>query len=97
MEQRDKLSVEDCRRIMGADAEGWPDEKIERLRDRLEALAEELYPVIGQRAAEKLEDIRWAAYVHQNGLDETDLIVDPDFADEDDDEDTAEDGPCRVQ
>jgi hypothetical protein len=96
MEGLEKLTLEECRRIMGADAEGWPDEKIERLRDRLEALAHELYGEIGQRAAENLEDVRWAAYLHRNGFDESDIIVDSDFDDENDD-DTAEDDTCRVQ
>jgi hypothetical protein len=91
-----KLTVEECRQLLGADAEGWPDEKIERLRNRLEALAHELYPVIGQRAAKDLESVRWAAYAHRHGLDKTDLIVDPDFDDEDGDE-AAEDDPCPIQ
>lgn len=95
MEQRDKLSLEECKRLLGSDAEGWPDEKIERLRDRLEALAEELYPVIGQRAAEDLEGLKEAAYAHKHGLDKDDLIVDPDF--DADDDDTAEDDTCPVQ
>jgi hypothetical protein len=93
MEQRDKLTVEECKVLLGADAEGWPDEKIERLRDRLEGLANELYGEIGKRAAEDLPGLREAAYAHRHGLDKTDLIVDPDF-DNEDDEDTAEDGPC---
>jgi hypothetical protein len=63
---------------------------------REEALAHELYGEIGQRAAEDLEGLREAAYAHRHGLDETDLIVDPDF-DNEDDEDTAEDDKCPVQ
>lgn len=93
MEQKDKLTVEECKALLGADAEGWPDDKIERLRDRLEALAIELYSEIGQRAAEDLPGLREAAYAHRHGLDREDLRVDPDF----DDEDTAEDTPCPVQ
>lgn len=96
MEGSGKLTVEECRRIMGADAEGWPDDKIERLRDRLEALAHELYPVIGERAAQDLEGLREAAHAHRHGLDKADLIVDPDFDDEDGDE-TAGDDSCPVQ
>ena len=96
MEQRDKLTVEQCRELLGPDGEDWPDDKIERLRDRLEALAEELYPVIGQRAAEDLEGLRWASYLHRNGLDHTDITQDPDFESEISDG-TAEDDSCPVQ
>jgi hypothetical protein len=92
MEQKDKLTIEECRQLLGAECEGWPDEQVEGLRDRLEALALELYPTIGKRAAEDLPGLREAAYAHRHGLDKTDLIVDPD-----DDEDTAEDTPCPVQ
>jgi hypothetical protein len=91
MEQKDKLTVAECRRLLGAECEGWPDDKVARLRDRLETLAKELYPVIGQRAAEDLEGLREAAYAHRHGLDKEDLIVDSD------DDDTAEDTPCPVQ
>jgi hypothetical protein len=91
MEQKDRLTIEECRQLLGGECEGWEDTKVERLRDRLEALARELYPVIGQRAAEDLPGLREAAYAHRHGLDKTDLIVDPD-----DDDDTAED-TCLVQ
>ncbi|HEY1575823.1 MAG TPA: hypothetical protein VGF82_01960 [Terracidiphilus sp.] len=91
MEQRDRLTIEECRRLLGAECEGWTDTKVERLRDRLEALAVELYPVIGKRAAEDLPGLREAAYTHRHGLDKTDLIVDPDP------DDDAEDTPCQVQ
>jgi hypothetical protein len=91
MEQRDKVTLEECKRILGSDADGWADDKIERLRDRLEALAHELYGEIGQRAAKDLEGLRWAAYAHRHGLDESDLIVDPDF---DGDDSDVEDGTC---
>jgi hypothetical protein len=66
----DELSVEECRRILGSEAEGWSNERIEHLRDRLEALAHELYPVIGKRAAEDLEGLRWAAYAHRHGIED---------------------------
>jgi hypothetical protein len=96
MKQQDKLTLEECKQLLGQDGEGWSDEKIERLRDRLEALAHELFGEIGQRAAENLEDVRWAAYLHRNGFDESDIVVDPVFDDENGD-DTGEDDTCRVQ
>jgi hypothetical protein len=92
LEQRDRLTIEECRQLLGAECEGWTDTKVERLRDRLEVLARELYPVIGQRAAEDLEGLKWIAYVHRHGLNKEDLIVD-----DDDDEDIAEDDRCPVQ
>lgn len=96
MEQKDRLTIEECRQLLGAECEGWTDTKVERLRDRLETLARELYPIIGSRAAEDLEGLREAAYAHRHGLDKEDLIVDPDF-DNENDEGTAEGSPCPVQ
>lgn len=83
MAESDKhLSVAECRALLGADAEGWTDERIEKLRDRLEALAHVLVPIVKKVSREDLEALKQAAYTHRHGLDREDLIQDPDFDNE---------------
>ena len=55
------VSVEKCRELLGASADGKTDEEIEKLRDQLGVLANEMYDSLNQRAAVDRESIAAAA------------------------------------
>lgn len=61
-----RISVEECRRILGSEAEGYSDERIERLRDALEGVAEVMYDEIKRQAQSDPEAVRWASYAFEN-------------------------------
>jgi hypothetical protein len=57
----DKVGIEECRRILGASAESKTDEQIEKLRDELGMLANEMYDSLTQHAAVDRESIAAAS------------------------------------
>jgi hypothetical protein len=67
MEQTDRLSVEECRELLGPDGEGWTDERIEQLRDRLENMAHVLLPIVKTVSREDVEAMKWAAFALRHG------------------------------
>jgi hypothetical protein len=73
------LTIEECRSILGADAEGRSDEEIERLRDALEGAAVVMYDEVAQKAQADPEGVRWMAYAFDN----PDDACDSDLLDED--------------
>lgn len=79
-----RISVEECRAILGSEADGYPDERIERLRDALEAVAEVMYDEIKRQAQSDPEAVRWASYAFENPEDA--------FAPDVDDADVFDDG-----
>lgn len=61
-----KLTVQECRKILGRSATGHSDEQVERLRDSLEDIASLMYDHIAQQAQEDPESVRWLAYGFEN-------------------------------
>jgi hypothetical protein len=61
-----KLTVEECRALLGESASGHSDEKVERLRDSLENIASVMYDEIAQHAQNDPEKVRWFAYAFEN-------------------------------
>lgn len=60
------ITVDECRAILGADAEGRSDAEISHLRDSLEDAAILLYDEIVRQAHADPESVRWAAYAFDN-------------------------------
>lgn len=61
-----RLSVQECRTLLGESASGHSDEQIERLRNSLECLAEQMYDEIVRQARRDPEGVRWFAYGFEN-------------------------------
>ncbi len=55
------VSIEECRQILGASAEGKTDEQIERLRDELVVVANDMYDHLVRQTAVSQEDVDAAA------------------------------------
>lgn len=60
------ISIEECRSILGAEADGHSDEQIGRLRDSLESAATVMYDEIVKHAQIDPESVRWYAYAFEN-------------------------------
>jgi hypothetical protein len=89
------MTVEQCRELLGEEAEGWPNEKVERWRDRVTNMAHLLLPVVKKVSRDDLEAMRWAAYALRQGPMEE--LADT-RADEFEDLEPwpAPEGPCRA-
>ena len=60
------ITIDECRAILGADAEGRSDKEIERLRDSLEDAAVLMYDEVARQAKADPESMRWAVYAFDN-------------------------------
>jgi hypothetical protein len=67
----DKVSIAECRRILGNSADGMADAEIEAMRDDLERTANVLYDQMAEEVAQQgmqgIQRIHWAAYFQQTG------------------------------
>jgi hypothetical protein len=90
-----KMSVEQCRELLGEEANGWTDDKVGRWRDRVANMAHLLLPVMKKVSRDDLEAMRWAAFAVRNGPMEE--LTDT-RGDEFDDLEPwpGPEGPCRV-
>jgi len=61
-----RLTIEECRAILGASAAGHTDDQIEQLRNSLEDIAGVMYDKIVADANKDLDRVRWAAYAFEN-------------------------------
>ena len=62
-----KVSVDECRTILGATGEGMTDAQIEAMRDELERTADVLYDQMVELGPNGLEAARWATYFRETG------------------------------
>ena len=63
----DKVSTEECRRILGTSAESMTDAEIEAMRDNLENTADVLYTQMVEAGRNGLEGQRWLSYFRETG------------------------------
>jgi hypothetical protein len=63
----DKVSIEECRRILGSSAESMTDADIEKMRDNLENTADVLYTQMVEAGRNGLEMQRWLSHFRQTG------------------------------
>lgn len=73
-----RLTVEECRTILGASALGHSDEQIQRLRDSLEHVASMMYDEVARQAQHDPESMRWIAYASENPSDACPTVVNDD-------------------
>ena len=66
MPEQDKLSIDECRHLLGNSACELTDEQVQKLRDALERVADSFYEEIARRAQTDtgVDAIRWAAFSH---------------------------------
>lgn len=62
-----KLTVEQCRELLGEEAEGWDDREVERWRDRVANMAHVLLPIVKKVSRDDVEAMKWAAYALRHG------------------------------
>jgi hypothetical protein len=61
------MTVEGMRRILGDAAIGKTDEQLKRYIEELQTIAADMYDhLTGVTDEDKLEEIRWAAYLHDH-------------------------------
>jgi hypothetical protein len=61
-----RLTIEECRTILGTSAAGHTDEQIEQLRNSLEHLAAMMYDEVVRQEKADPEGLRWMAYAFEN-------------------------------
>jgi len=61
------VSVEECRRILGAFAEGMTDYQIEAIRGDLERVADTLHTQMMEAGPNGLQAARWASHFRETG------------------------------
>lgn len=64
------LTVQECRDILGVEAEGKTNDQIERLRDSIAALANTMYDQIQTEWKANPDRVLWNADAHQHGIDQ---------------------------
>ena len=62
-----KMSIEECRKILGASADALKDAQIEALRDDYERIADVLFDQIVEQGREGLEAARWDTHFRLTG------------------------------
>jgi hypothetical protein len=61
------MTTGEIRRILGIAADGKTDEQLERYISQLQTIASDMYDhLAGVTELDKLNDMRWAAYLHEN-------------------------------
>lgn len=63
----DKVSIEECRRILGSSAENMTDAEVEKMRDGLEQTADVLYTQMVEAGRNGLEMQRWLSHFRETG------------------------------
>jgi hypothetical protein len=63
----EKVSVDECRAILGASADTMTDAEIERMRDELERTADVLFDQMVEGGREGLEAARWDSHFRETG------------------------------
>jgi hypothetical protein len=63
----DKVSIEECRRILGSSAENMTDAEVEKMRDGLEQTADVLYRQMVEAGRNGLEMQRWLSHFRETG------------------------------
>ena len=61
------VSIEECRTILGGNADGMTDEQIESMRSDLERMADVLFDQMVELGPNGLEAARWATYFRETG------------------------------
>jgi hypothetical protein len=61
------MNVEECRRILGASAEGKTDAEIISDRDQMEFLARAVFDQFTDEMKRDPESMRWALYARETG------------------------------
>jgi hypothetical protein len=64
-----KLTVQECRDILGASALDRTDEQVQRLRDSLTEIASMMYDEVARQAQLDPENVRWTGYAAENPSD----------------------------
>lgn len=60
------ISVDECRTILGTLADGKTDAEVEDWRDKLTAVANEMYDALQSHLRNRpIDEIRWAAYLNE--------------------------------
>jgi hypothetical protein len=63
----ERVSVNECRAILGASAESLTDAEVEAMRDELERTADVLYEQMVEEGADGLEAARWDTHFRLTG------------------------------
>lgn len=63
----DKVSIAECRRILGNSANSLSDTEVEAMRDDLERTANVLYDQMREAANANLDAVRWLAHFQHTG------------------------------
>lgn len=63
----EKVSVDECRELLGASAEAMTDAEIEMMRGEYERTADVLFDQMVESGAEGLEDARWNTHFRRTG------------------------------
>ena len=63
----DRISVGECRAILGASAEGLTDTEIETMRDEFERTADVLYAQMVEEGRDGLDAARWDTHFRMTG------------------------------
>jgi hypothetical protein len=61
----DKVSIEECRRLLGISAENMTDAEVEKMRDGLEQTADVLYTQMVEAGRNGLEMQRWLSHFRE--------------------------------
>jgi hypothetical protein len=63
----EKVSIEECRRILGSSADSMTDAEVEAIRDDLERTGDTLYTQMTEAVRADIDAVRWFSHFQQTG------------------------------
>lgn len=63
----DKVSIEECRKLLGSAAESMTDAQVESERDQMVALAHIVFDQFTEEGKRDPERMRWLLHAHETG------------------------------